>query len=57
MMLSDSEMVQAREQALAVLILVIVDDALWPDGEARTTTDGEVLILVIVDDALWRIIK
>ena len=39
-----------------VLILVLVDDALWAKFEESKNNTSLVLILVLVDDALWVIL-
>ena len=39
--------------AEAVLILVVVEDSIWPVESAPLFEDGNVLILVVVEDSIW----
>ena len=54
MMLSDHSRRWTINQQILVLILVLMDDALWYGTYIRgLRKNSEVLILVLMDDALW----
>ena len=40
--------------AKRVLILVVVEDSLWPAANLSFKSQGYVLILVVVEDSLWQ---
>ncbi len=42
-----------KEQPNSVLILVVMEDALWREIHLRINQKVMVLILVVMEDALW----
>ena len=53
MMLSDEDEPTQESADLGVLILVLMDDALWSSMQTQEEFELDVLILVFMDDALW----